>query len=493
MSNGMHRTFTSLVVAATVALTVGLAREVAAQAPAPLTLDAAIAMAQSQGAQARSAVGARDAARARDRVFSTQYYPLLSIGGTAPSYTRSITPVIQPDGATLYKPLQQTTSGLTAIVTQRIPLTNTTLSFASGLSRVQRSGVTGVQTWSSTPFQIGITQPLFRANSQAWDRTQQELRYTSAERRYLEAREDVALATTASYFDLYSASTTVANAQTNVLTNDTLYTLNKGRFEVGKIGENDLLQSELALLRARGALDDAKLQYERALAQFRLVVGMPAGAPVVLASPASLPTIDADTTLAMAQARRNSSQMSDAELSEVSADRAVSESRWNGGAGGTVTASYGYNNTAATAPDAYKNLLDAQQLSLSVQIPVWQWGARGAQIAASKADRVAARSTAENTRAQVELNARFAALQLTQASRALAIAAKADTVAAKRFEVAYNRYVIGRINIDNLYLAQSEKDQALTSYVQALRGFWSAYYQLRKTTLYDFEKRASLR
>ncbi len=465
----------------------------AQQAPAPLTLEAAIALAQQNGAQAKAAVGSRDAARARDRAFSTQYFPLLSVGGTAPSYTRSITPVIQPDGATLYRPLQQTTSGLTAIVTQRVPFTNTTLSFSSGLSRVQRSGANGVMTWSSTPFQIGLSQPIFRANTQAWDRAQQELRYTSAERRYLEAREDVALSATASFFDLFSATTNVANAQTNALTNDTLYTLNKGRFEVGKIGENDLLQSELALLRARAALDDAKLAQERALAQFRLIVGLAPNTPVALAVPSSLPTIDADTSIAMAQARRNSSQMSDAELAEVSADRAVSESRWNGGAGGNLTASYGYNATAGTAPDAYKNLLDAQQLSLSVQIPVWQWGARGAQMDATKAERAAAKSTAENTRAQVELNARFAALQLTQASRALTIAAKADTVAAKRFEVAYNRYVIGRISIDNLYLAQSEKDQALTSYVQALRGFWSAYYQLRKTTLYDFEKRASLR
>ena len=358
---------------------------------------------------------------------------------------------------------------------------------------MQVSGAAGVRRWSSTPFQLGISQPLFRANTQRWDRALQDIRYTSAERRYLEAREDVALATTAAYFDLYSASATVANAQTNVLTNDTLYTLNKGRFEVGKIGENDLLQSELALLRARASLDDARLLYERTLSQFRLVVGLPSGAPVAIAAPASLPVVNADTAMAISQARRNSSVMSDAELAEVAADRAVSESRWNGGAGGNLTASYGYNATAPNAPDAYKNLLDAQQLSLSVQIPVWQWGARSAQMEASKAERTAAQSTAQNTRAQVELNARFAALQLTQASRGLAIAAKADTVAAKRFEVAYNRYVIGRIAIDNLYLAQSEKDQALSAYVQALRGYWSAYYQLRKTTLYDFERQQALR
>ncbi len=463
------------------------------RAQTALSLQDAIAKAQEQGAQARAAVGARDAARARDRAFDTQYYPLLSVGGTAPSYTRSITPVIQPDGSTLYRPLEQTTSGLNAIITQRVPFTNTSLSFTSGLSRVQVSGVNGLQRWSSTPFQVGINQPLFRANSQRWDRAQQELRYTSAERRYLEAREDVALSATAAYFDLYSATATLANATTNAATNDTLYTLNKGRFEVGKIGENDLLQSELALLRARGSLDDARLLYERTLSQFRIVLGLPANAPVSIAPPGTLPVVDADTLLAMSQARRNSSLMSDAELSEVAADRAVSEARWNGGAGGNLQASYGYNATAPTSSEVYKDLLNAQQLSLSVQIPVWQWGARSANVSAAKAEKFAAQTTAQNTRAQIEHNARFAALQLTQAGRALTIAAKADTVAAKRFEVAYNRYVIGRISIDNLYLAQNEKDQALAQYVQSLRSYWTAFYQLRKTTLYDFEKRESLR
>jgi outer membrane protein TolC len=53
--------------------------------------------------------------------------------------------------------------------------------------------------------------------------------------------------------------------------------------------------------------------------------------------------------------------------------------------------------------------------------------------------------------------------------------------------------VIGRITIDNLYIAQSEKDQALQGFVQALRAYWVAYYQLRKLTLYDFERKEPIR
>jgi hypothetical protein len=87
-----------------------------------LTLQDALALAQRQGMLGRVAVGSRDAARARDQVFFTQYLPSLSIGGNSvPTMTRSITPVIQPDGSTLYRPLQQTTAGLTANITQRVP------------------------------------------------------------------------------------------------------------------------------------------------------------------------------------------------------------------------------------------------------------------------------------------------------------------------------------------------------------------------------------
>ena len=461
----------------------------------PLTLKQTIELAQRQGAQIRVAASTREGARDRDHAFSAGFLPSLAISGTTPNYTRSIVGVIQPDGTTQYIPLQQTDAGLNATISQKIPWTNTTLSFSSGLNQTKVTGVNGFQSWSSTPITIGISQPIFRANTQRWDIKEQDLRIESSERKYLETREDAAIAATNAYFDLYAAGANLKNAQANVLVNDTLFTLNKGRLEIGKIGENDLLQSELALLRARASLSDAKLAYQRALAQFRITINLPAGTPVELTVTADVPRFDADTAAAVKWARANSSTVNDAAASEVHADRSVSEARWNGGAGGSLSASYGYNgrSVGTNASDAYKDLLNAQRLTLSVNLPIWQWGAHSSTLAAAQADRDAIRATAEVSRAQVDMNARFAALQLTQARLGLEIAAKADTVASKRFEVAYNRYGIGKISVDNLYLAQSEKDQALVSYAQALRAYWIAYYQLRKTTMFDFELSRQIR
>ena len=82
--------------------------------------------------------------------------------------------------------------------------------------------------------------------------------------------------------------------------------------------------------------------------------------------------------------------------------------------------------------------------------------------------------------------------QLQQAQRNIVLAAKADTVAEKQFEVARNRYIIGKISNTDLYTAQDQKDAAVLAYVQALRSYWTAYYHLRRVTLYDFSTRSEL-
>ena len=453
----------------------------------PLTLQRAIELAQTQGNQAVAARATRDAAVFRDRAFSARLLPQLSLGGTVPRYNRAIIPVLQPDGSTLFRPQNQTDAGLTATITQQLP-TGGNFFVSSSLATLSVTGDQSIRTWSSTPISVGFQQDIFRPNTSKLDRREQPYRTELAERQYLEAREDIAIQVTNLFFDVHAAGVSFANATTNVAVNDTLYTLNKGRFEVGKIGENDLLQSELALLRARTSLDGARLELDRAKSSLRLALGLAPDAPIELVVPADVPTFPVDTALAVTEARKNRSTSTGAELSEIQAERRVTEARLNNGFGATVQASVGFNATASEFDFAYRNLLEARQVAVSVDIPLIQWGARRASVQAAEAEREQAERNARTTLDEAAQDAHYAALQLEQSRRALAISAKADTVAAKRFEVAYNRYVIGRIAIDNLYVAQSEKDQALMQYGQALRSHWLAYYRLRRLTLYDFER-----
>jgi len=459
----------------------------------PITLQQAIELALKQGFAARAALATRDAARYRDHVFYSRLLPQLSLGGTVPSYNHSIISVLQPDGTTLFKPQNQTNASLNATLSQKLPVLGGDFFVSSTLARLSVTGENSFHSWTSTPVSFGLRQDLLRPNASAWDQREQPLREELAERNYKEAREDIALTTSNLFFDVYSARVTLANQIKNAATNDTLYTLNKGRYEVGKIGENDLLQSELALLRARTSLDGARLEYDRAAAALRLALNLPAGAPVELDVSLTVPEFDADTAKAVGEALRNRASVSDVALQDVQARRRVTEARLSNWVGASVTASYGFNATAPNASEVYSNLLNAQQLAVSVSLPLWQWGAHSEGVQAAKADQERTVSLAQATLQQTTQDAYFAALQLSQARRNLALSLKADTVAGKRFEVALNRYIIGRIAIDNLYLAQSEKDQAVNQAVQSLRGYWQAYFRLRRMTLFDFEKGEPIR
>jgi outer membrane protein TolC len=453
----------------------------------PITLEEAIGLAQQRGHLSAAARATRDAARYRNRAFGSRLLPQLSLSGDVPAYDRSISPVVQEDGSTAYRSQQRTNATLSMQLTQQLPVTGGNLFISSSLGRLaERRDTLSTQTWSSTPFSVGLRQDLFRPNTARWDRLEQRARSGLDERTYLEAEEDIALQTTDLFFNVYAARVTYNNAVTNAAVNDTLYRLNSGRFDVGRIGENDLLQSELALLRARTSVEGARLQYDRATSALRLALDIPVGVPLEVAVTPVVPEYVADTARAVSYALRNGATVSSVELQAVQARRRVTEAKLANGPGATIQATYGYNQVAASAAVAYQNLLEARQLTLSVQLPLWNWGAHGEEVRAAEADRDRVTTLAEAQLDQLAHDAHFAALQLAQARRNVALYAKADSVAGRRFEVAYNRYTISRITIDNLYLAQSEKDQAVGQVAEGLRAYWRAHYQLRRLTLFDF-------
>ena len=54
-------------------------------------------------------------------------------------------------------------------------------------------------------------------------------------------------------------------------------------------------------------------------------------------------------------------------------------------------------------------------------------------------------------------------------------------------------FLIGKIDVLDLNVAQSERDQAKQKYINTLSNFWRNYYQMRSITLYDLETKQPLK
>jgi outer membrane protein TolC len=475
-----------------VALCIPVAAHAQAAPKQALTLQDAIRMAQQQGPLAQIARSTRDAAHYRDNAFNAGLKPQLFLQGDVARLNHGINAVTLPDGSTQFVGQAQNQSSLTLGFSQRLPLTGGTIQVGSQLSRLDQYGDRRATLYQSSPIVVSLQQDLFKPNSLVWDERVQSLNAVVAERGYLEARENVAQNTADAFFNLYTQEMTLKNATFNASVNDTLYTLNKGRYEVGKIGENDLLKSELALLRARAAVDDARLARDRAEAALRRQTAYPVGQSLAIVTPDSIPIVDADPDVAVREALKNSSAIRQNDLDNTVTRRGIAQAKANNRFNATVQASAGFNQTAATFGPAYQSPLGSQTLTVGVNLPMLQWGKGKADVqeATALSERVGANNKMRTD--QLMEDARFAALGLQQAQRNVLLAAKADTVAGKQFEVARNRYIIGKISNDALYLAQGEKDAAVVANVQALRNYWTSYYLLRRITLYDFAKKVEL-
>lgn len=460
-----------------------------AQKSITLSLREAIGVARGQSLLAKQIEADYSSYVHRYNAFKASLKPQLSLDGTLPSYDRSLLNITQPDGSYKVQSVRRSMLGSNLTLTQNIFWTGGNVYVSSGANLFTNKG-NGLdqRQWQTAPFQVGIIQPLSLFNTVKWNFEQEKLRMKQATKQQVELYESLSLQITAAYFDLYVSKMVLNNALQNVRVNDTLYKISTGRFNVGRIAENELLQVELQLMNARNAVTEGEVSVQANAKRLANLLGLDSNTDFDLIPVTDAPVFAVDMKRAVEEAKANRSDMLGFDLQENNARRQVRQSQSNAFANGSVRLSYGLNQTAMTLGGAYQNPLDFQQVNIGYALPLFGFGKNKHDIASSKAN-------LESTLAQVafqkkvfELEVENAVNQFLQLQSALVISAKSDTIAQKRYEVARNRYMLGKISITDLGLAQEAKDNAVVAYVRMLQQYWQSYYDIRRITLFDFEK-----
>ena len=475
-------------------LFLSLAATVYGQAQRALTLEQSIELAQNSSPAAEIARLTFDQSFWGFRSYRAQYKPSLLVSGDAPGLQRSFQNILTPDGTVDYVERNATFGRANLSINQPIPLTGGQVSLTSGLSRLNNTvGDDDFTQWSSSPLVVSLFQPLRQFNEMKWTRRTEPLRYEVARRGYAEDFESIAIDITTRFFEVYIAQIDRDIAAFNAAVNDTIFTLSQGRFEIGAIAENDLLQSELALLNAQSDRSRAEIRYQQALQELKLALDLPYDTDLTIIPPTTVPPLTVDADDAVAQARRHRPAFTNLELQAVEAERELARAKRNSSFSANLQASYGLNQRSDAFDNVYNDPLNQQQFSVSFSVPVFRWGLGRADVEAAIARQQQVERDADVQRKELDQEVYFEALQLQQLQQQVLINAKADTVAARRFDVAKNRYIIGKIDITELFNAQREKDNAKRAYIQTLQQFWTVHFNLRRLTLYDFIRQQPLR
>ncbi|TVQ01456.1 MAG: TolC family protein [Balneolaceae bacterium] len=453
-----------------------------------LSLQETIDLAVESSPLSRSARYALIASQWRYQSYRADLFPGLSMTGNAPNYRRAFRENFNPDGTTSLIYTQQSNASVGLSIDQPIMPTGGSLSVSTGITRLGIFASENTYLWSSAPLVLGYSQPLFQFNELKWRNRIEPMQLQIAQKRYSEAIEELSLTVTQRYFDVLLSKINLDIAEFNVAVNDSIYNISRGRYNVGSIAENDLLQSELQLRNAESALTQARLVYNQQLNNFRILLGLRTDAPIDVEIPDEIPEFPVDETIALNMALRNNSTSLDFELQTLEADRNLDLAEKQSSFSASVQANFGLNQTSDNFTDLYSQPLNQQFVTLNFQIPIFNWGKQRAEVNFARNTQRQVADDIAFEQAQFELQVQTVIAEFLQLRDQLLLAQLSDRIADRRYEVARNRYRIGQIDITNLFIAQNERDAALRSYIQAVRNYWVAIYNLRRLTLYDFEE-----
>ncbi|MFT4738297.1 MAG: outer membrane protein TolC [Cyclobacteriaceae bacterium] len=454
------------------------------------SLETIITLAKEQSPSAKQAETRKENRYWQYRLFRANYNPQLSLFGTLPNYSKDFIQNRLDDGTISFQDLQQTSSTLNLGLQQPIALTGGTISINSRVRQFDDL-TRNLTQWNTTVANLAIEQPLFAFNELKWDKRTEPLRYEESKRSYVEEMEFVSRQAVERFFDYLDAQVNMQIATFNLANNDTIYNIEKGRYNIGTTSEDKLLQVELQLLRSQQDVAQAELDLQTSELNLRTFIGLNQETRFDLDQPQDLPLFEVSIEEALSYAKQNRSDFIAFERRRIEALAEVEEAR-RSRFQTTLEASIGFVDQGLTFEDSYTELNDQQFINVSLFVPLIDWGRNKARTRTAMANKQLNDYVIAQDEQNFEQEIITQVRQLVVLRKQIEISKKSDEVAQKRYEVAQNRYLIGKIDITNLNIALTEKDQAKRSYLAALRSFWRAYFDLRRLTLYDFANKELL-
>lgn len=455
-----------------------------------LTLEQTIERAREQSPDAQTARHSFRSAYWNYKYYRANYLPALKLTSD-PYLNRAINKITLNDGSMKFVEQNLLSTDLTLSLTQNIPWTGGTLFVETSAQRLDLFS-DNTTSWQTSPINIGYSQALFGYNSLKWDKRIEPLRYQEAKKKYIETLELVAAQATQKFFALATAQSNFEIATTNYANADTLYIYAQGRYNIGTITENEMLQLELNKLTEETNQMNAGIEVENCMQELRSYLGIQEDIMLKVEVSDHVPNLQIDLTSALMTARANSPDILNMQRRKLESESNVANARANAGLKADLYVRFGLTQTGEKLQDAYHSPLDQQYVTLGISLPILDWGRGKGRVRVARSNRDLVYTQVEQDKTDFELNVRKLVKQFNLQAQRVHIAARTDETAQRRADVARRLYILGKSTVLDLNASIAEKDTSRRNYITALYNYWSLYYTLRSLTLYNFELDAPL-
>lgn len=466
---------------------------VASQTKYVLTLQQSLDLALKQGYAVQNATSQYLSTKKNYESALRKLRTSVDLSFDLPSYQESLSSQFNPltQRYEFYQ-LQTTRMQSTVSINQPLVFTGGTLTFRESVfGREQTSGLGGITQTNKDYFNnflVEFRQPLLTPNTHRLNSDRNILGLQQVESDFLKNQLDVIYNVTESFYAAYQSAQRLAITKEQVKQNEETYKTAGNKYNAGLIPEVEVLQSEIDLVTSQNDALNNERDVARANNSLKLLLGLSLNDDIQPIAELTYQPVKIDSLKAVSSALENRSEILSAqrnkELRQIDVEVAESKKDFRF----DLSATYGFNRVDSDINKIFQDLGRTRGATLSVSVPLFDWGSSGLEVEAAVVQQQHAIRTQNYVHQQIKQEIIDLLSRIRLAESRIRVLEKSVAVAQKGYDISLERFRSGTINRNDLAQAQQRLTTAKINNLTALIDYQIGLADLKRRTLFDFEK-----
>jgi outer membrane protein TolC len=471
-----------------------------------LTLEESLNIALGQSHQVKqleqSLINSRMSLKAAEASFKSNGELVFS---SLPNFQQTERQTPLPGGAFVFDQQKYMSLQAEVYVNQPVAATDGIFSLVGSLQRFQQFGTfdefietpVGPTTISrrdptdySPQLRLQFRQPLFTLNQLKIGYRRADLNLENTLQSYSRSQLDLIFNVTTNFYNLFRVQRQMEIDRTQVEQSENAYRLARLKEQAGLLPEVEVLRLEVDLANARNTAANSEAGLQRVEDAFKVFIGVPIEEPVSASTDLAYRPVTVSLEKALSEALQRRTELRSDEIAVELSEINVRETDALSEVKGELLLSYGIFNRRDKFEEAFQDFSNDRRAIFSLTMPLWDWGRNGAQVQAAQASLETNRLTKQNRVDLIKQEIRDAVRNLQSAQQRIEITQRSEELAEKSYKISLLKFQNGDLSSQDLSLEQTRLTQARTNSLNAVIDYKQALSDLRRKTLWDFEKNA---
>lgn len=338
---------------------------------------------------------------------------------------------------------------------------------------------------------LRLEQPLFTYNRTKMQLKELEYALENAKISYAMQELSIEKQVTSQFYDVYQKQKDLNNAKEEYNNQKQNYDIIKNKVEAGLVAKEELFQAEVNMATSESAVYSAEISYENTKDNFKLLLGMSLDEDVMVLPNTGINTIEVNTEDAVRYALEQRMEIRQKQITleedVFSIIRAKAENEFKG----SISARIGLDALAGKVKNMYDSPTDNEQIGITLNIPIFDWGAKKARVKSSELAMESNQIDFDEQKKSIMLEVRQICRNLPTLVRQIAIKKKSIENAEHTYEINLEKYRTGNLTGMELQQYQTQLTNAKQEYTNALINYKLELLNLKIQTLWDFENNRS--